>query len=529
MTGAVAKSFGYQLDHLAQHIQTNYNWESPESGFAHYIFYRTASKPPFNVIADSVITSLEPRRLHQAPVLAAVGYEFAAGRTFDESFLESWAKGLTRLASREAFPADRASFFYRPAELLGISLGASHCLKVRPQDLSWLKTVLIEGEHKLVHSDLWTFILGFYAARILDVSWNLKSLPLLEEMSVEELALCKWICSSEQLLAKSFGGNQFDSGLDKALLERCITTAVSPQDTSHAAVLYHSLKITVTQVIHSNWEQYLQVGRSPKEAIQLIKSIGNGFHLAAQQFQSQDDSKSTLEITDDYNIQELLEALLQVRSDNDALIVMAIEAVKHKLVNQGTIITGKNVIFSNSQNNDYSTIAKQDIHALIVEKDSQISWLQNMIETTIQRPNFYAETYLNKGDTMSNSPKKLSQYNLKGAQFAGGLVDAETVHAQQIGGNITNYTPEQRQNLVDAAKEIQQLLQQLEQSYPTTTNAEKMVVVTKAVEEIENNPTLKKRVIGALKAGGTEVIKELVDHPLINVFLAAVEGWQEAQ
>lgn len=45
---------------------------------------------------------------------------------------------------------------------------------------------------------------------------------------------------------------------------------------------------------------------------------------------------------------------------------------------------------------------------------------------------------------MSNSPK----YDLRNAQFAGGLVDAEAVNAEQIGGNINNYTLQQRQNLI---------------------------------------------------------------------------------
>lgn len=110
MTDAVAKSFGYQLDSLAQYIQDNYNWESPESGFACYVFYHAGSKPLFEVVTDTVIHSLEPRRFHQAPVLAAVGYQLASGRSFSKSFLKAWANGLTRLSSREAFPSDRASF-----------------------------------------------------------------------------------------------------------------------------------------------------------------------------------------------------------------------------------------------------------------------------------------------------------------------------------------------------------------------------------------------------------------------------------
>ena len=55
------------------------------------------------------------------------------------------------------------------------------------------------------------------------------------------------------------------------------------------------------------------------------------------------------------------------------------------------------------------------------------------------------------------------------------------------------------------------------------------MVVTEAIKRIESNPTLKARVIGALDSAGTEGIKELVDNPLINILLAALEGWQEAE
>ncbi|MEG3955930.1 PD-(D/E)XK nuclease domain-containing protein [Microcoleus sp. herbarium2] len=171
----------------------------------------------------------------------------------------------------------------------------------------------------------------------------------------------------------------------------------------------------------------------------------------------------------------------------------------------------------------------EDVKLLLKEKDSRIQSLEDMLKTAIQRPSVYAETYQNNGDTMSQGPKKVSKWNLQNPQIAGGLVDAETVHAHQIGGNITNYTPEQKQNLAEAAAEIQQLLQQLEQNYPTTTPLQKQVVVTEALKHIESNPTFKARVIGALKAGGTEALKELVDHPLINILIASLEGWQDAE
>ena len=52
--------------------------------------------------------------------------------------------------------------------------------------------------------------------------------------------------------------------------------------------------------------------------------------------------------------------------------------------------------------------------------------------------------------------------------------------------SVKNMTPEQRQTLAEAAQEIQELLDQLSETYPTTTVAEKSTVAAKAIEEIEN-------------------------------------------
>lgn len=119
----------------------------------------------------------------------------------------------------------------------------------------------------------------------------------------------------------------------------------------------------------------------------------------------------------------------------------------------------------------------------------------------------------------------------------------ETYNTDNRGANIGNfankmqdnasmqanvYSTERKQNLTEAAAEIQQLLQQLEATNPNTTEIEKLTVVAKASEEIKKDPTLKARVINALKAGGTEAFKEAVDHPLVNILVAIIQGWQEA-
>jgi uncharacterized protein YjbI with pentapeptide repeats len=74
----------------------------------------------------------------------------------------------------------------------------------------------------------------------------------------------------------------------------------------------------------------------------------------------------------------------------------------------------------------------------INSQQNQIISYENMINTALGRPSLKAENYNNYGNTMSQSSKKESNFDLKGAQFAGGLVNADAVNAEQIGGNINN-------------------------------------------------------------------------------------------
>ena len=93
--------------------------------------------------------------------------------------------------------------------------------------------------------------------------------------------------------------------------------------------------------------------------------------------------------------------------------------------------------------------------------------------------------------------------------------------------SLSTYTFEQKESLLDAAAKIQKLLQQLEQAYPTSTPLEKQIVVIEVINRIESNPLLKAWVVGVMKGASIESLKELINHPLVNVLLAALEGYQE--
>lgn len=78
----------------------------------------------------------------------------------------------------------------------------------------------------------------------------------------------------------------------------------------------------------------------------------------------------------------------------------------------------------------------------------------------------------------------------------------------------------QKPSLSESAAEIQQLLNQLQQTYPGD--------IERAVcEEIKRNPTFRDRLRNAFKEGGIESLKQLFA-PL-NIPIEFVRGWVEAE
>lgn len=115
---------------------------------------------------------------------------------------------------------------------------------------------------------------------------------------------------------------------------------------------------------------------------------------------------------------------------------------------------------------------------------------------------------------MSETPK----FDLRGANI-GNLAD--TVQGNQIANQNINVSGQQ-QSLAESAKEIQDLLTQLQSTYPTTTDYEKQVFVNKFNDEqVKTNS----RVREILIAGGIELIKILC--PPLGIPIEVGKKWLE--
>ncbi len=161
---------------------------------------------------------------------------------------------------------------------------------------------------------------------------------------------------------------------------------------------------------------------------------------------------------------------------------------------------------------------KTDLLEIVKLLSSKSIYIMNTQQSKTQNVNQNIKE--NNGEanaTGGNTHKQTGKFAI--GKMSGGSIENSKVAAEIHEGEA--------KDLAKAAAEIQQLLEQLSQTYPTSTTKEKMTVVGEAVDIIENNPTLKTRIVNSLKAGGIEAFKEIIDHPLVNILMSAMEGWRE--
>jgi internalin A len=122
--------------------------------------------------------------------------------------------------------------------------------------------------------------------------------------------------------------------------------------------------------------------------------------------------------------------------------------------------------------------------------------------------------------TMTSEPKYANDF--RGANIAN-VANEIKDHARQQ-ANQHNYAA-QPQNLAQAAREIQDLLDQLSATEPSLNPT---LIAAKAIEAIKNNPTLKDRIINAGKEAGFAALDAAVSHPAIKIVTAAIKGALDA-
>jgi len=138
----------------------------------------------------------------------------------------------------------------------------------------------------------------------------------------------------------------------------------------------------------------------------------------------------------------------------------------------------------------------------------------------------------NGTSTTNYVPPQASMTNEKSYNWQGDRINGDKVMGDKVGGDKVmgdKNTHYNSQNLAQAAQEIKALLNQLDNDYDSSTPTGQAMISAKAIESIEKNPTLKARVVNALKEGGTTALEVAIDHPAVKPVVALLKGFMDAK
>ena len=120
----------------------------------------------------------------------------------------------------------------------------------------------------------------------------------------------------------------------------------------------------------------------------------------------------------------------------------------------------------------------------------------------------------------------LGQVQYGGGHVAGNTINGGTVNAQGSINNNINYGSEQQQTLAEAAKEIEALLKQLDNTYRTDTMSGQIDAAKEAMNRIKGNTPLADKILRAVKAGGISALQQILNHPAASFVLGFIGEWQ---
>ncbi|MFL5958657.1 MAG: hypothetical protein ACJ75G_00115 [Gaiellaceae bacterium] len=294
-------------------------WPAPEAAFASQVVLASDAESETSTrrrdLVAAAVADTDLARWREAPVLAAAGYVLDGS----SELTDRWLAGVARLAERDPFPPDRASFFYRPVELLGLARGAVVAGSAADLFHTWLADVARQGEAR-VPGDIWHRGLGAAAADALGVPWSLSvTVSDIETAGVDEVALIAWLSTNQPATAERLLGSderlQVEQ-LELRLLERVLLEPFDAADAARAAVLAAAVRRATEALLESGHAARWQLDRSERDATGLIINLCRRFPRFARQLAARHDNRTALTIDDEYDVQDTLHALLQLHFDD---------------------------------------------------------------------------------------------------------------------------------------------------------------------------------------------------------------------
>ena len=301
MHPAIANGLAAELDRLAAAVRQDWAWPSPAAGFTCWLA-RQRGMPSFVSPPAAAALTANGGRLHEAPVLAAHGYLLATDNT-DPSRIRAWTAAAGRLRGRDPLPGDRASFFFRPVELLGIALGAVAGSSSDPEPLRWLREVLRDGRSRL-STDIWSIALNTMAAAVLGDTAGAGRIGSLDEATAVELAAL-WLLAADAPDAAVRAGLSYDAdALESLLLYGIATTSTTDAGLAEASVTYAAASSAIRTGL-------ARPGYGRPAALTTITGVLRRFPYIIRELGKRHNRRPPLtDITDEYDVQDVLRGVL---------------------------------------------------------------------------------------------------------------------------------------------------------------------------------------------------------------------------
>jgi hypothetical protein len=301
---SLARSFSAQLCELHNNVRKSWRPESPEAGFTEWAAVQCGSHWDLD-IPPIKLAKIPAHRLSEAPILAAIGY-----RLYDpgikEEVTEQWIDGMRRLMTRDPVPADRNSFFFRPVELLGLAAGASTLADKNNEPVRWLRDLVQTSRPLLPQSGIWNIALGALATRSLNLRFEIASRQ--DPRTATDIAILLWLHLIDEDLGTALT-HLGRASLSQRLLELASTTRLQTHDLSEHAVVSLALQRAVSAAVGD-----LKLGGARPS--NFIVGLCRRFPLLVAELSSRHSNRPSIQIADEYDVQDLLRGILHLHFDD---------------------------------------------------------------------------------------------------------------------------------------------------------------------------------------------------------------------
>lgn len=300
---AIATSITTELTSYREVIKCGWAWPSPAAGFAAWLYTRRNLPKPFMPPEAAAIADIEKGRLGEAPVLAAYGYLLAAEDAPDEEAAATWISGIARLSTRDPLPGDRASFFFRPVELLGLALGAAAVIRHDTEPRRWLRQVMKDGGPRLGR-DSRSVALASYASSILGVQPADTGRISSPDGSAVDLATLWLVATEAPDAARQIGITSNPDEIESRLLHAILAVRDANLDIADAALLVAAASSAVGSGLAGT-------GHGRQAAVHTVVGVLRRIPAIVREMNKRHNGRSPLaDIKDEYDVQDLLRGVL---------------------------------------------------------------------------------------------------------------------------------------------------------------------------------------------------------------------------